>query len=663
MGRRTLFVAVVFAAFCCLSLRAQAAEIRDVYVIHFILDGTNLKAFDRALNEGKLPTVKNQFIDGGASFTHALSSFPSTSTTVYQSYATGLLPGNSGIPHLERFDRQKEKVIGYLTVGGHAKVNSDLINLRALTNPDVAEIDPPTAIFELLKGHPTAAIYSSFQRGATYASPKSAPIGALWATYVTGNIEHVNILAMKKVMTLFKGREENIPRYSLVGLYSPDILGHHFGPDSPEVQDSLVGFDLFLKDFLALLEKRGIADKTYIIVSADHGMHESGDIFEFQKSLEEGGVAVKPKDPRAKDYTLYAANRGVVSSHIYVRHDGGFAPLTNPEILRKCPRIGGGTVDLIDLILNLPATDLLIVRAGERRARIFNRDGKRADVACYALDATDYCSYSFDRKSGDPLDYSSDPSLKGLLDGEPHPTRQWLNATAGGHYPDAVTGLSQIFHDGRAGDAFITTRGRWGFRKMKAGNHGGAAEDDMRVPLLISGPDVPRGTFGAARPVDIYPLLLEWFGLNVPGENHDGVDPFAPAKHEDAGWQKIAALEHLFDGRPPLIKMIGVGDFVTKYVHAIVKPDDFPRLRPPAAQESARRGKITLKLRALLAALEKQKADSKAPKVVSKEYLDDHIEIVRRTLKWALEAQHRMEDISAILSQCADAGSSECRKL
>ena len=643
--------------------KIQPVEIRDVYVIHFIIDGTNRKTFNRALAQGKFPTIHKHFVEGGARFEQALSNFPTTSSTVYQSYVTGLLPGHSGIPHLERFDRQKLKVIDYLTIGGHEMINTDLINLRALINPDEVNLDATTTIFELLRGHPTAAIYSSFRRGAALKDPRKAPIHALWSTYVSQNEEYADVLPLRKVMKLFKGPPDKIPRYSLVGLYAADVLGHKYGPGSQEVVDTLIQFDLFLRDFFDLLNKRGLASKTYIIISADHGMHTTGRLFKFRKALEKNGVFVKPKNPRIKEYTLYAACRGVASSHFYVRHDGGFEPLTDPDVLRRHPTRNGQHIDLIEFILGLDATNLLIIRAGERRARIYNREGKRADVACYTINLTDYCSYRFDRRRGDPLGYAKNPSLRRLLDGRPHSTLAWREATSAEKYPDAVIQLSQIFHDGRGGDAFISTHGRYGFRKVKAGNHGGATDEDMRVPLLIAGPSVPQGTYGAARPPDIYPLLLEWFGLNVPEGNYDGTNPFKRYEGENPRWQRLASLEQVVDEKGSRHKTIDFPQFVRKEVYPIAPPAQFPGILRFARNELKRRSKLTVRLGSLLEALKAQHSDRKAPKVVGKRYLEDHIDIVERTLRWAEQGERNMETIVAILSRCRLAGSSGCRKL
>ncbi len=617
MRRLFIIMAALFTLMPALLARGgEGAKINDVYVIHFVVDGTNLAAFERAVDEGRLPTVKKVFYDQGAVFTHGLSLFPSTSTTIYQAYVTGLMPGHSGIPHLERMDRQTEEVIGYLTVSGFDKINSDLVNLRALTNPDAARIQPPSTIFELLDGYPTEVIYSSFSRGAANRYPAKAPISALWSTYVSEDVENVDVLAMKRVMKLFGGPTEKIPRYAMVGLYSPDIMGHKHGPQGKEVQEVLTQFDVFLSDFMKLLDERGIADRTYVIVSADHGMHESGELFNLNKALSDAGVRIKSPKTHKGRYDVYAASRGVASSHMYVRHEGGFEPIVDPDIPRHLRGKDGAEIDLIELLRSLAAVELIAVRAGDRKARVFDSQGSFADIACYTLDGADYCSYG--TKEGDPLGYSKSPKTARLMDGKPHSSLAWRDASAGERYPDAVIGLSQIFHDGRAGDIFVTTKGRYGFRKVKMGNHGGIIEGDMRVPLMIAGPKFPKGRFGAARPTDIYPLLLEWFGLKVPEDNHDGASPFAAPGEKNSGWERLAEAEQALDRG----KRVEIG----------------PSVKSLARKEAAKRKILVDKLGALL--------DDMRSSSGKDAYARDHAAIVERTLAWARGALERMEDLA-----------------
>jgi len=594
------------------SFAGAPAPINDVYVVHFVLDGMNRGVFDKLLDEGKLPAIKEHFVDHGAVFEDALSNFPSTSPTIYQSYVTGLLPGNSGIPHLERFDRKNKKTIGYLSTSGYLKINDDLINLKALENPDTVKLQPPTTIYELLGGHPTFALYSSFRRGASDFFPKRVPMHALWSAYVTENGLKIDYLAYEKLFGIFG--EKDIPRYTLVGLYSVDFLEHEFGIKSVEAKNAVTQFDIFLREFLELLKKQGIADKTYLIVSADHGMHDTGKLFKLEKSLLNAGIFVKPGNPKIKDYTLYAADRGISSTHIYIKHDGGWEPVEDADILRSHPKKGGGTVDLIQTLLDLEPTMLVIARDGGRAARIFDAHGGQSRIECYNLNSIDWCSYHVTPNHGDPLHYYGRKNLAHLQDGEPHSTFEWKKATVNEEYPDAVIQLSQIFHDGRAGDLFVIPKSEWGFRKAKAATHGSIIFDDMRVPMLISGPTVPAGKFGVIRSCDIYPLLLKWFGINVPKNNYDGVDPFEKIEPESKEWQQLATLEQTA-ARGGKVRASG-------------------RMAALAREELNRRQILLKKLKAYEMELIRQPLKN------------DHVDIVRRAIELTEERVKRMQEIT-----------------
>ena len=51
-----------------------------------------------------------------------------------------------------------------------------------------------------------------------------------------------------------------------------DIKGHYYGPDGQELKEEIQGVDLLLYGFLLNLENRNLADKTNVIIVADHGM-------------------------------------------------------------------------------------------------------------------------------------------------------------------------------------------------------------------------------------------------------------------------------------------------------------------------------------------------------------------------------------------------------
>jgi hypothetical protein len=50
-----------------------------------------------------------------------------------------------------------------------------------------------------------------------------------------------------------------------------DVAGHYFGEDSPEYDRALADCDAWLGELMAALERTGVADRTLLYVTADHG--------------------------------------------------------------------------------------------------------------------------------------------------------------------------------------------------------------------------------------------------------------------------------------------------------------------------------------------------------------------------------------------------------
>jgi predicted AlkP superfamily pyrophosphatase or phosphodiesterase len=58
----------------------------------------------------------------------------------------------------------------------------------------------------------------------------------------------------------------------LVNLKSADFVGHQYGPDSPEMRETLAAQDRQLARILQALEKKAGANRFLVIITADHGM-------------------------------------------------------------------------------------------------------------------------------------------------------------------------------------------------------------------------------------------------------------------------------------------------------------------------------------------------------------------------------------------------------
>jgi len=625
------------------------ADISDKYVIHFILDGLNAQAFQKILSSNSLPTIKATFNDNGIIANTAVTVFPSTSTTAYQSVATGLFPGRSGIPHLLRVNREKSTVIDYLSLSDYNHINTDLINYRSLIHSKNPQITPPITLFDRLHGHPTASIYSSFQKGATIKIP-TLPISAMWATFVTGNLKKIDRLAFDDVMHLFNQPLAQIPRYSLVGLYSIDVSGHKHGAHSQQVIDCLIQFDHFLSKFQELLAQKKIRDKTYIIVSADHGMHQTGKQISLKKILRHANILVKEKNPRKKKYTVIADNRGVASGQLYLNPKLFINTLSVAEVLKNITDRFGDKVDLASTLFNSNAIEFLIMRIANNHIRIMDMTHRSADIVCTEILHHDYCSYSFNRAKGDPLNYSTITSMTSLLDNQPHSSETWLAKSKNTDYPDTIIALNQLMSDGQAGDIIVTTKAPYSLNKEKNGNHGGLTKQDMHIPLMISGPDIRKQTIPHMRSVDLYPMIMDWFQLPYDPASTDGINRLqAPTPHNKQH-QQLAFLDILMKQSPTLNKQISIPQFVNEFILPTIPATDFSKLRKALTLQM---DNVHSQLGALSAYIDTIKDSSTI----------EHLKITQRAYNHLSDQLHRLDDIDHILLHCQKINSVMCRTL
>lgn len=527
---------------------------KDIYVIHFVLDGLRYDVMEKAIQSGEVPHLKTLFYDPGAVFEKALTTFPTVSSPGYISFATGLSAGNSGIFFLEWFDRTKQKPVGYLTPKGFDQVNSDLLNRVALANPKETELYSPLTLFERLAPAPTASIYTPFRKGATLQIPQKLPLKGLWNGLVTKNGLALDKLAMQELQNLFTKPLPQVPRYSLVALYGTDFYGHKEGPASEEVGWDLKQFDAFFHQFYQLLQERGLLDKTYLILSSDHGMHETGKLLNLRKVLWEQGLGSSD--------SIYVSNRGVSSTFLYAAGDEGWGDLPSIFRLRNFPTRKKGPVDLIKVLYGHPSIGWVAARDSLDRVHLYSKGGESI-ITHVSIGGKNYYSYTY--RLEDPLGYAKNPSLEPMLQDKPYPAEKWLEATVDEYHPNAVVELSHLFKDPRAGDILIMAEEAWGFRSVKAGTHGSLHQGDMHIPLWIVGPTIPQGKYKTARSVDVYPLILNLFGLEA-GPNQEGVSPLEAkstgTKESESLVHYLAQMESTLMRRPPLLKMIDRGQLI-----------------------------------------------------------------------------------------------------
>lgn len=543
----------------------SSAEIKDIYTIVFILDGTPKDLLYSEIENGNLKNIKDLFWDNGAHSISTMTTFPASSAPAYQSFITGLFAGHAGIPYLQWFDRISQKSVDYLGLD-YLAVDDHLWSMRAMLDPNVIGDDYPITIFDKLQGknHLSASIYSEVSKGATIKNPINL-FGALSDVFLTVQYENMDMRATKKLMKAFNKPLDRIPRFSLIGLYGADVMQHKERAGSENSKLVLKQFDLFLGEFSSFLKEKGIFDKTYIVIAADHGMHDINVEIKLEELFKENGLKVKKTDLAREDADLFISERGVSSAHIYVKgdklppskgvnsdpsyHNTGLDGRPTYDKMTNYPVKDGKTVNIIKLLSDEPNIDIVAARNGNNLVEVFSKD-------CHATIKKIFFGgewyYGYQVHECDPLQYCDGKNDKQICNGNLYDDKTWLNETYNKTYPDGVVQFGQIFDDGRAGDIFLSSN-KGGFFREKLATHGALIQADMNVPFMMRGPGIPKTEFGPVRTVDLYPTMLSWFGLeddkNIDGEKINFSKKPAISTKDDTF---IVNLEGFFLGKPLL---------------------------------------------------------------------------------------------------------------
>lgn len=95
-----------------------------------------------------------------------------------------------------------------------------------------------------------------------------------------------NSLTKDLALAAIEGEElgkDDITDLLAISFSSPDYIGHHFGPQSIEVEDCYLRLDLELADLLTYLEKNIGKDNFLLFLTADHGAAQNANYLKDQK--------------------------------------------------------------------------------------------------------------------------------------------------------------------------------------------------------------------------------------------------------------------------------------------------------------------------------------------------------------------------------------------
>jgi hypothetical protein len=212
------------------------------------------------------------------------------------------------------------------------------------------------------------------------------------------------------------------------------------------------------------------------------------------------------RQPRA---AVMVAGNG--SAMVYARPNDARAGRWPVERLRL-PHTFGCARDPISALLREKAVALVAAESSAGGLWIANAQGEARLWADGDL-------ITYQPESGDPLDVG-----RGWIAS----SREWLDATWDGAFPDAPFHLLDQFRSRRSGDLLVVAREGFDFRarfevpEHRAG-HGSLIRAHMQTPVWSSHPT----PLFPLRTADLFPAMLSWLGEPTP-EFIDGEEVWSP---------------------------------------------------------------------------------------------------------------------------------------
>src|SRR5688572_867135 len=280
---------------------------RPRVIVLAVLDGMRPDYFER--HAAAMPAL-DRLRREGAWFSKARIDYvPSITSVAHATIATGAHPSVHGIVANSMFDRVAGKAIdsypGLSPRHLMALTVADVWNLHTegraviIGQGSIGRAALPLAGHGAcqVNGHPVIAVSYSLESGGWETNPdcyrlpdylKGANARALWEGSdgvwmghpIAGPADVRGSALFSKfetdALTLMIDREplgsDDITDLLFVNLKTPDYVGHRYGPDSPELRETLAALDRDFTRVTAALDAKVGRDRYVVAVTADHGM-------------------------------------------------------------------------------------------------------------------------------------------------------------------------------------------------------------------------------------------------------------------------------------------------------------------------------------------------------------------------------------------------------
>ena len=241
---------------------SQSADIE--LCIFILVDGARSDIMSQMVAAGEMPNTKRYITKPGANRS-AVTCLPSTTSVGYLPMLAGHYPGTADVPGIRWVDKKRFGAPGLFHGGHRSYTGAGLAHL----NEDLAG-DVET-VYELCSQ--SLAFRSEVQRGLPSHQNRNwilcaVPYAVGHFTHRSGSIDRWLVRGLCKGIS---GPQEELPRFIFVPLCDVDVRSHGYGPTSRQVISAYRGVDASIGAIFETLERRGILDRTLVLLSSDHG--------------------------------------------------------------------------------------------------------------------------------------------------------------------------------------------------------------------------------------------------------------------------------------------------------------------------------------------------------------------------------------------------------
>ncbi|MFN3816993.1 ectonucleotide pyrophosphatase/phosphodiesterase [Brevundimonas sp.] len=244
MSRLLLILFALALSACATATPERAAPDARPLVILVGVDGFRPDYLDR----GVTPTLSG--LKAGGAFAAMRPSFPSVTFPNHYTLVTGLHPDRHGIVNNTMVDAD----LGRFALG----------NAAAVTNGDWWDEGEPIWV---------TAERAGLTTGTMFWPGSEAEIGGVRPAHWTV-FDHsmAGDARVDRVLGWLDLPGDRRPDFATLYFDIVDTAGHHHGPDAAQTAEAAASVDASIARLIAGLEARGLADRTTLVIVADHGM-------------------------------------------------------------------------------------------------------------------------------------------------------------------------------------------------------------------------------------------------------------------------------------------------------------------------------------------------------------------------------------------------------